>query len=385
MMHFLKSISLTFFYILFLTRFFLLANICEDPGKDRFPDIHKISNGMYMGKMCSKSLFAREDLYLVMERLDKTNLTCWKEYMGMQVRRQKRYRSSTGAKVYTGTGSEEALRVINDGLHAPEEKWMAYITYEATPIKIVDATASWENYLGSGHSQQKEYIEFAKKIVMFTTVTASPEALIGTPMGIARAVDARHEVHSPFRPKYISIDLLSFIAKVLLMRNPERKFMINAPEQGMAKIIVYNLPANTVFEGTKEGRDYFYQFPKRCPPILSLDSDTPYASLSSYLIIYDKEDRTKEWLKIDKGDCNYDWIFRGLADATLCPLIAVDLQALANCRTTEKFVPKEPPEILTPLEVLKEEVSTPIAKTTPEKYYTVCKRIETFLKELSHF
>ena len=297
-----------------------------------------LTGPLYMGKIPG------EDLYLVMERLDHSNHGCWQGYFELQDSRK-----VVRDALDTSVGSRDAFIAIRDGIHEPEERWVAYISRSEISIAIKDSMPSWQNHLNEPYihhtkrlyEQMSEYYDFAENIVMFVTVTSSPEALLTTHMGVAEAVDSWGD-----RPKGISMNLHAFAAKVMLMRNPNRLFMVNGPSAMMAKIILKNLPGK-VFVGTKEIGAYFDvpslfspeeldEIPITNPSILSSDGNYSMRK-ANYLSVYDPLNRTKILFTIDHADSNYGWIFRGRAAGVGCSLVAVDLNAMANCRETEAF------------------------------------------------
>jgi hypothetical protein len=206
-------------------------------------------------------------------------------------------------------------------------------------------------------------------IRMFVTVVSSSEALITTHMGISASFEAMEDDN---REKGISIDLHSFAARVMLMRNPNRKYMITTPVTIMRRIIIDALP-NDTFLGTIEmindikedqkmtieeyieekkfdpsaTREYIerrfgyvkyprsfkniftretkladrekdtnelIEFMEKHPPVLSAKYEKRKSILSEeykelILAIYDSNDRKKEPITINKGDPTYNWLF----------------------------------------------------------------------------
>jgi hypothetical protein len=74
---------------------------------------------------------------------------------------------------------------------------------------------------------------------MFVTITSSPEALITSHMGIASSLEGVGN-----RSKGTSIDLHSFAARVMLIRKPDRKYMVTAPVDAMEMIFAKALPGS---------------------------------------------------------------------------------------------------------------------------------------------
>jgi hypothetical protein len=143
----------------------------------------------------------------------------------------------------TGDGSLLFLSVLNEISYQDNEIWVAYITKADTPHKVDNR---FEDY--SVNDVDDSLHSFAKDIEMFVTVTSSSNALITSHMGIATSIEGVRT-----RQKGTSLDLHSFAAKVMLMRNPARKFMVNTPAFAMEQIIVNALPDAT-FVGTRQMR-----------------------------------------------------------------------------------------------------------------------------------
>jgi hypothetical protein len=121
------------------------------------------------------------------------------------------------------------------------EVWVAYITKTKTPEKIPDnmAVYSSDNAINGDNA-------FAKDIEMFVSITSSPEALITSHMGVASSIEGVGN-----RSRGTSVDLHSFAAKVMLIRKPDRKYMVNAPVDAMEMIFAKTLPGS-FYAGTLE-------------------------------------------------------------------------------------------------------------------------------------
>ncbi len=208
------------------------ASVRQDAGKNLYPAIQKVSNTFYTSKIPNKNLT------LVMERVDERTQPLWLRYAEVQSHERV---LGVGWDPKKGSRADGALHfkgVLNEISYSANEVWVAYITRAETPQPIPDEMKYyfWQ-----------ESDSFAKDVEMFVTVTSSPNALITTHMGVTHTAEAAFQG----RTKGISVDLHSFAAKVMLMRNPQRKYMVNAPNFAMEKIIADALPS-AVFVGTRE-------------------------------------------------------------------------------------------------------------------------------------
>ncbi len=212
----------------------MTLTIEQDTGRHLYPSIRKITNTLYSSRIPEKNLT------LVMERIDARTQPLWEKYISVQssnclfVNDQKKEGS-------TARGSFQFGRVLNQVSYIENEMWVAYITKTDKPKAISDSMrwCSEQNVIQCSDP-------FAKDIEMFMTVTSSPKALITSHMGIASSVEGVKN-----RTKGTSIDLHSFAAKVMLMRNPRRRFMVTAPVYAMEKIMTEALP-HSVYIGTRE-------------------------------------------------------------------------------------------------------------------------------------
>lgn len=203
--------------------------------------IHKVSENLYVGQIKDR------DLRVVMERVDEVNIRQWQQYISVQS--NPRVVSLASCSLprggTTGDGSLHFQRVLADVNYLKNEIWVAYVTRAAQPTAIPDEMKYYSIFdidsslSGGGNT-------FARDIQMSVTVTSSPDALITSHMGIARSFEG-----SLSSEKGISMDLHSFAAKVMLLRNPDRKYMINAPVFAMEEIVLKALPQD-VFVGTRE-------------------------------------------------------------------------------------------------------------------------------------
>jgi hypothetical protein len=206
--------------------------------EDLYPEIREIDPGLYAAKIPHRDDFGDRALYCVMEALTSDNLEYWEKYV--EVQNGARAISMVGSMERDGKpiqegslggGSAHFKLVLRDASLYYTEVWVAYITSDAR-IRHNDETRYYDarNLDEVSYGHWKDDPEgagnpFAKHIQMFMTVTSSKDALITSHMGIAASIEAT----VIGRPKDISLDLHSFAAKVMLKRNPARRFMMNAP------------------------------------------------------------------------------------------------------------------------------------------------------------
>lgn len=367
-------------YMVFLGLALIMQPLFGDPGRHLYPDIKKVNENFYVGKI------ANRDLWLVAERLSSDNISDWRKYIEVQNNGRVVDITANLLKGFTADGSSHFRRVLNEVNLDKNEVWIGYVTKDAKPRPIASYSLSDynpERLFSSPH-------EFAKNIAMYVTVTTSPKALITSHMGVSASFEG---VLNKIRG--ISPDLHSFLAKVMLVRNPERKYMVNAPNMAMEAIIAKSLPEKSVFVGTKEmknelkkrditlrqfrtqheaeiakkvaqysispgeneasrvqrvTRNLYNQYvepfgyvevegyptlltwmEKYGPPLLSSDG---IKSFKTYFTIYDKANPDKEWLKVYRNTDEakiYDWMFSGpFSAAGNTHFIVVDLKNLAD-------------------------------------------------------
>lgn len=210
--------------------------IGKEPGEKLFPDVEKVSNDLYTAKIPGKKL------RLVMERVDSRTQPLWLQYISVQSGGGGVSLAGNLKNTFDTTGSAHFKNVLMETSYLDNEIWVAYITKAETPEKIPDYMKNYEDQDFTGTKKP-----FARNIEMFVTVTSNPKALIISNMGISLTIESALWGRTPGT----SLDLLSFSAKVMLRRNPDRKFMINAPGLAMENIIIKALPGS-VFIGTRE-------------------------------------------------------------------------------------------------------------------------------------
>ena len=197
--------------------------------------------------------------------------------------------------------------------HNEQEIFVVYVTINQNPTPIPDM----EGYTQDNFQACND--DFAKNIKMIMTVTSSKGAFITHHMGISESTES---ILIGARPKGISIDLHSLGAKIMLMRNPERIYMITNSTATMRKIILKALPAGSVFRETLVGQLSVQHVLERR---LCRDRNRDNLSLEVFGI-HNKDERL---LAIDVYNETYGWLFK---TDTGMPWIAVDLHALANAR-----------------------------------------------------
>jgi hypothetical protein len=335
-----------------------------------------------------------EKLYsLVMELVTDQNLSLWKNYINKMANPRiigimdGLRRDKAGGK-NVGTVSDGMIHfksVLDDVDHHKNEIFVCYFTNELNPKPIPMSMGLYDPAF-------QQYDKFSDGIMMMVTVVSSPNALITSHMGIAETLEGilKHK-----RPRGISVDLHSFGAKVMLLMNPKRKFMINAPVWAMEKIMaqhfknspeslhigtkemfkhlsnVVDIPMNVFLSEHKEKflqeRPYLknpkrkttendlygmfkdpyptmltmsgsskvlYVFMKKFQPIISLGSTDKF--ITSEMQVFEYPSDTKPWLTIRETDSTYDFMFQSpFKPAGLTHYMAVNLKDLANAGILE--------------------------------------------------
>ena len=211
--------------------------LLQDTGSHLFPGIQKINANFYTARIHGKNLS------LVMERIDARTKRLWQAYIEVQNNGRVIEIASKllPGKGTTGDGAAHFEKVLKHISHEDNELWVAYITKEEKPGAIPDSIITY-----NADAVDSKSNSFAKNIEMYVTVCSTSNALISSNMGIASTAESLGD-----RTRGTSIDLLSFAAKVTLKRNPQRRFMVNAPIFPMEKIMVEALP-HSIFVGTRE-------------------------------------------------------------------------------------------------------------------------------------
>lgn len=200
----------------------------------------KINDGLYSDEILNKGL------YLVMERVTLDNVNDWRHYAATQAGIKRM--SSELTKRYginPLAGSLHFKEVLDGETYKNNEVWVAYITSNPH-IENISSDKTIGYSIDEMFSKSNN---FAKDIKMFMTVTSDPKAILSTHLGITNTIE---NLESKDRPKGISLNLHAFAARVMRNRNQNLRFMINAPDTYMEKILYDNLPKGSVIIGTKE-------------------------------------------------------------------------------------------------------------------------------------
>ena len=173
-------------------------------------NIEKIGDGFYRGKIQHNDY---QYLWCVMERIEpsSTQQKYWQEYALSQVKNEAEVMNRWAeSEKKENQGARYFELVLNNKY---PETWVSYVTSDKDPQPTM---------------MDKNHIK------MYMSVVSSKEALITSHMGISITVESITK--KPARG--ISLSLHSFAAKVMLMENPERRFMINSPLVDMAVILI---------------------------------------------------------------------------------------------------------------------------------------------------
>ena len=211
-----------------------------------------VKDTFYVGKTSSKP-----DLTFVMERVSDENIKDWQHYATEQSNNQSFKIAAEYDRSFNGDGSGHFKKVLSETSYRDNEIWIAYITTQQNPNYTSKKFYNYESECSFiTHIKRKvdpsrripDYCTQGQNILMFVTITSSPSALITSHMGISKTAEA---IINGNEHKGISMDIHSFGAQVMLLRNPNRRFMVNAPVAVMEKIIEKNLPKNAVFIGER--------------------------------------------------------------------------------------------------------------------------------------
>jgi hypothetical protein len=185
-------------------------------------EVTKVSDQLYLGTVKGKP-----HLSLVMQnvRYNKNALYAWRKFAAYK---------KTVAETLESPGLDYFKSVLNDS------DLMGFGSTEVWVSAIVSRTVNQlkENFKNHGfigpakedidYENSKDEREKKLDVHIACTVASSPRALITGHMGIENYSSTERQ---------ISLPLHSFAAKVMLMRNPERRFMINAPVWAMLHIM----------------------------------------------------------------------------------------------------------------------------------------------------
>lgn len=204
-----------------------------------YPEIQQIDDHLYVGK-------SPRGFWLLMEQVTPENVAHWRRYSDLQ--NDPRVVALASARLKSGSLEEGAGHfnaVLRETSYLANEIWIAFASKAAQPTAIPDLSS----YDGS-YVQRRDH-PWAKDVLMTMTVTSNPQALLTSHLGIAASAES---TLSGDRPKGISLDLHAFAARVMLKRNPHRRYMVNAPAFAMERLILNALP-NATFVGTHQMRE----------------------------------------------------------------------------------------------------------------------------------
>lgn len=232
----------------------MTASITPDPAAGEFPDVRKIDDGLYSYKLPTAP--EQEQLWFGAEKVTTDNLEYWQHFANTEVfaaqhvvlNKLQPYKKDFYDLI---NGSQYFVQALDKIDCAKYELWVGYIT-KKEPTHI-DPSIKKTYTDPFTHSAD----DFAGAIRMFVTGTTHREALFTTHLGVAASVRRTHDsIISGIKPRPISVDLHSHLAKVMWMRNPHMRYMINRPVDKMGNIITKAmdkvLPGN-LFHGTRQG------------------------------------------------------------------------------------------------------------------------------------
>lgn len=201
------------------------------------------------------------DLWLVMERITDENIKGWRTYANVQANSRMISHTSRYLNYKNGGSTQDGVchfkEVLHDVDHEVNEVWVAYITAVDKPVYVKDkfkgyccASAVLADDIEKIFSEEEtaQIANYINQIKMFVTIFSSPAAKITSHMGITFPCES---TYFP-KEKGISMFLHSFAAKVMKIRNPERRLMVNAPVGVMEVILAKTLQPEHVYIGTLE-------------------------------------------------------------------------------------------------------------------------------------
>lgn len=234
------------------------------PLQEADESIHKVNDGLFYAK--------KHEVFFVMERLTQENLETWEYYCANQYD-GKDEDGCIGNKLKTNI--DILLSVLNlqhnlkfkfvlDGDHGVFFQMMRF--YRA--LKNCPTCEMWIAYVLSSEEAPNGYRtkESLAEVELCFAVSTEKDAPVTSHMGIQRS---RLYIHKHLEERLqnsisqettvlkhqwherISIPLHAFAAKVMLLRGPTKKFMINVPMFEMKNIMIRALPTESVWIGTK--------------------------------------------------------------------------------------------------------------------------------------
>lgn len=210
----------------FVSLLFFIGSLVLIPEIACVPEIQKINDQLYAAQWPEKGL------YLVMEKVNHNNIDFWREYANTQTRMAGSFQAMYGIK--TAEGSDHFKSVLATDAYKNHDLFVAYAT-TTDPF-----------------SEDSENISKKTKfnnIYIFVSIISKPNAILSSHLGIALALFSLDPKH---RKQGLSLPLHAFAARVMRMRNPALRFMINAPAPAMEAILYTKLPREKLFIGTRE-------------------------------------------------------------------------------------------------------------------------------------
>ena len=198
--------------------------------------ITQVEDGLYTAKIADRPLT------LVMEKIDDADRALWQHYARVQNSPRTTQFLYQKFPNFSTDGSDHFASVLSEVDPHKNEIWVAYITTSNQARRI-----SKEDVADYSSADEKTKTGFLDNIVMFVTVASSPKAVISSHMGVSASYEGLMR-----KIRGVSKDLHSFGAKVMLMRNPDRKYMVNAPNAVMGSILASAVPKGSFFAGNKE-------------------------------------------------------------------------------------------------------------------------------------
>lgn len=308
-----------------------------------FSDVISLNNDLYVGNVA-------DGLYLGMERIGPDNIEKWLEYAAVQ----KEIGDILGPDYIPSTvGSDYFLRVLRswrDGTIARDnELWVAYASNRPITGRA-DFTGSYD-YVGARRRFHASVCN--PSIEMFVTVVTSPDALITSHMGISRTWESALRLHEERssaggKKRGLAIPLHSFAAKIMLLRNPGRRYMLTAPVAVMREMLLKAMP-DSVFIGDNLYQKQVEDITRGATILVDgsggWDSDSCAEKFSQlrtnppriirpneHEFIIKSLDGTQDLCAFNRSTRKYQWLFtESYENGGVChPHVLFDLNALAG-------------------------------------------------------
>lgn len=285
----------------------------------QFPGLREeIVDELYTGKV-------NDTFYLAMEKITEKNIDGWLLFANLE-NLQIKTKPDKGLNTEGSEFFETALEDYKKGkINQSNEMWVAYASDE--PVK--------------GKANLKEN---NRHIEMYVTVTSSPEALLTSHIGISRTFHANRAINTGKKLKQPdqSIHLHSFGAKVMLLRNPKRVYMITFPAPVMRDILLKKLPPHSIFVGdnlykkelmleNEQEWESQLKLLKTNPPRIKLTQDCENDKCQN--LSFSIKMPTGQQLDFKRDTKIYQWMFSPIfeEEADLSsPYVLIDLQVLAK-------------------------------------------------------